>query len=341
MPRTTSSSRVLWKGAISFGLVHIPVALHAASHDTRLDFDWLDKRTMDRVGYKRINKTTGEEIEREDVVKGIEVEDGEYVVLSDDEIAAAYPKSTQTIEIEAFVGADEIPPMFLERPYYIEPINKGAKVYALLRETLRASGKVGVARVVISTKEHLAMLMPCGAGMLLNLLRWGEGIRPIDALNLPPEDAKEAGVQPRELKMAEQLVDDMTTAWNPDDFHDRFSAKIMELVERRAKAGKLESVTKLEDDGESAGAEIIDLTALLKRSLRGKAGGGNGADEDDGESEDADGGKSAKSGSRSKSASASRASAEGTKGKASAKAAVKKSAAKRSAPAKPAQRRAA
>jgi len=158
--KKASAPRVLWKGAISFGLVHIPVALYTATTDHGIDFDWLDKRTMDPVGYKRINKKTGKEIPREQIVKGVEYADGEYVVLSDKEIAAAYPRTTQTIEIETFVPANGIPFVFLERPYYVAPINRGAKVYALLRETLQRSGRVGVARVVIQTKQHLAVLVP-------------------------------------------------------------------------------------------------------------------------------------------------------------------------------------
>src|SRR5690606_12997981 len=132
----TTSTRALWKGAISFGLVHIPVALHSAVQSQRVDFDWLDKRTMDPVGYKRINKATGKEIDTDNIVKGIEYEDGQYVVLTKEEIAAAYPKTTQTVEIEAFVPLKQIPFVYLERPYYMSPIAKGSKVYALLREVL-------------------------------------------------------------------------------------------------------------------------------------------------------------------------------------------------------------
>src|SRR3954467_9798940 len=128
--------RVIWKGAISFGLVNVPVALYPASQTSGIDFDWLDKRSMDPVGYKRINKRTGKEIERENIVKGIKQDDGEYVVLSDDEIKAAYPVSTQTIDIETFVKADEIPFTFLEKPYYLAPVGKSDKVYALLREAM-------------------------------------------------------------------------------------------------------------------------------------------------------------------------------------------------------------
>ena len=269
-----ASSRVLWKGAISFGLVHIPVSLHSATIESGLDFDWLDKRSMDPVGYKRINKKTGKDIAKENIVKGIAYEEGQYVVLSDREIADAYPKTTQTIEIEAFVKASDIPFVYLERPYYVAPINKGAKVYALLRETLLKTGKVGVARVVIQTKQHLAALIPSGRGMVLNLLRWGDEIRPWTNLDLPPEGVKSAGIRDSEIQMAAQLVEDMSTAWSPDSFKDEFKNAILKLVEQRVKAGKTESVTPLEhnEEGAAGGAQIIDLTELLKRSLKTPAG---------------------------------------------------------------------
>ena len=171
-----TSTRALWKGAISFGLVHIPVGLYSATAESDLDFDWLDKRTMDPVGYKRINKRTGREIGKEDIVKGIQLRKGEYVVLSPDEIEEAYPRTTQTIEIEAFVDIDDVPFVYLERPYYTAPINKGEKVYALLREALKQTGKAGLARVVIRSKQHLAVLVPCGPALVLNLMRWGDEI---------------------------------------------------------------------------------------------------------------------------------------------------------------------
>jgi DNA end-binding protein Ku len=264
-------ARVLWKGAISFGLVHIPVALYTATQQHGIDFDWLDKRSMDPVGYKRVNKKTGKEVAREQIVKGVEVEDGEYVVLSDAEIAAAYPKTTQTIEIESFVPATSIPFVFLERPYYVAPINRGGKVYALLRETLQRAGRVGVARVVIQTKQHLAMLVPTGPGMVLNLLRWNADIRPWKSLPLPPEGMKAAGVTERELKMATQLVEDMSSDFKPEDFKDSFTDEIMKLVERKRAAGKTEAVTQAEpmEDAEGpSGAKVLDLTELLQRSLR-------------------------------------------------------------------------
>ncbi len=269
------ASRVLWKGAISFGLVHIPVALHSATSESGVDFDWLDKRSMDPVGYKRINKRTGKEITKENIVKGVEYEDGQYVVLSEEEIKSAYPKTTQTIEIESFVPNTDIPFVYLERPYYVAPINKGQKVYALLRDTLLKTQRVGIARVIIQTKQHLAVLVPSGPALILNLLRWGADIRSLEELNLPPVGAKAAGITDKELAMAKQLVDDMTGKWDPNQFTDSFKDDIMALVERKAKEGKLESVEQPEEGEETesrSGAKIIDLTELLQRSLR-KGGG--------------------------------------------------------------------
>ncbi|AAZ98199.1 putative Ku-like DNA-end-binding protein [Thiobacillus denitrificans ATCC 25259] len=263
-----TSPRTLWKGAISFGLVHIPIALYTATTEQGLDFDWLDKRSMDPVGYKRVNKRTGKEISRENIVKGIEYEDGRYVVLSPEEIAAAYPKTTQTIEIETFAPAADIPFIYLDRPYYVAPINKGAKVYALLREILRKTGKVGIARVVIQSKQHLAALMPYGPVMVLNLLRWGDKIRGYDALDLPAEGIKAAGVSDKEMRIGEQLVEDMSAPWDPAATRDSFKEQILQLVEAKAQAGKLESVAPIEArEHEPAGATIYDLTELLQRSL--------------------------------------------------------------------------
>jgi len=264
----TASKRALWKGAISFGLVHIPIALHSATTEQGLNFDWLDKRSMDPVGYKRINKKTGAEVDKDDIVKGIEYEDGQYVILSPEEISAAYPKSTQTIEIECFVDAGDIPFMYLERPYYVSPINKGAKVYALLREVLLRTGKVGIAKVVIQTRQHLAVLMPCGPALVLDLLRWGDQVRSWDELDLPAEGAKAAGLSDKEMKMGEQLVLDMSNKWNPADFTDSFRQQILHLVEEKIKAGQTESVAPVEPaETADSGARIYDLSEMLQRSL--------------------------------------------------------------------------
>lgn len=264
-----SSKRVIWKGAISFGLVHIPIALHSAVDDQGLDFDWLDKRSMDPVGYKRINKVTGKEISKENIVKGLEYEKGQYVILSADEITAAYPKTTQTIQIEAFVSIDDIPFFYLERPYYISPINKGEKVYALLREVLHKTGKAGIAKVVIQTRQHLAVLMPCGPVLILNLLHWSDQIRSWKELDLPAEGAKAAGLTDKELAMGERLVKDMSVKWKPEDFTDSFKEQVLALVKQKIKKGDTESVTQLEEsETTEGGATIYDLTEMLQRSLK-------------------------------------------------------------------------
>jgi DNA end-binding protein Ku len=265
------ATRAIWKGAISFGLVHIPVALHSATVNSGLDFDWLDKRTLDPVGYRRINKTTGQEIEPENVIKGIEYEKGRYVVLTDAEIRAAYPKATQTIAIDSFVPNTQIPFVYLERPYYLQPINKGEKVYALLREALLQSRQVGVARVVLQNKQHLAVVVPAGQGLILNVLRWGDEIRPWDDLELPPEGPGAAGVSDKELSMARQLIEEMSSRWDPFQFTDSFKDEILALVAQKVKAGEVNKAIDVEAEPEDLaipfGAQILDLTDLLQRSL--------------------------------------------------------------------------
>jgi len=260
--------RVIWKGAISFGLVHVPVALYPASQEVGIDFDWLDKRSMDPVGYKRVNKRTGKEIQSDDIVKGIKQDDGDYVILGEDEIKAAYPKSTQTIEIESFVKASEIAFTLLETPYYLEPIGKGEKVYALLRESMIEAGVIGIARVVMRTKEHLAALVPTGTALVLNTIRWATEIRPLDELKLPAEGRSAAGLKPAELKMAEQLISDMTGPWDAQAYTDKFSAAVQALVRKKVAAGETETVTPLEETPSAVGtSNVVDLTELLAASL--------------------------------------------------------------------------
>jgi len=266
--------RAIWKGAITFGLVNVPIALYPASQDGGIDFDWLDKRSMDPVGYKRINKRTGKAIEGDDIVRGIKQEGGDYVVLSDEQIKAAYPKLTQTIEIESFVKAAEIDLMLLEKPYYLEPSGKGSdKVYALLRESMREAGVIGIARVVMNTKEHLAALMPSGPALILNTIRWASEIRPLSELKLPSDGKASANLKPSDFKMAAQLISDMTGKWKPADYTENFSAAVHKLVNRKIKAGDTESVTPVEDAAtEERSSNVIDLTELLARSLKRRTG---------------------------------------------------------------------
>lgn len=263
------STRALWKGAITFGLVHIPIGLYSATAESDVNFDWLDKRTMDPVGYKRVNKKTGREIDKDTIVKGVEYAKGEYAILTPEEIRNAYPRTTQTIEIESFVDVSEIPFVYLEKPYYTAPVNRGEKVYALLREALRQTGKAGIARVVIQAKEHLAIVLPLGPALVLNLLRWGDEIRTWSDLDLPP--ATGAKVKPAELKMAKQLIDGMSGQWKAGQFRDEFHAAIMKLVEKKVKAGDTEAVEPMEEAPESGG-NVVDLADLLKRSLEAGKG---------------------------------------------------------------------
>ena len=259
--------RVIWKGAISFGLVHIPVALHSASREVGIDFDWIDKRSFDPVGYKRINKRTGKEIRSDDIVKGIKQSDGEYVILGDDEIKAAYPRTTQTIEIEAFVKGADIPFFMLERPYSLAPIGKGEKVYVLLREAMREAGVIGIARVVMHTKEHLAALVPAGPALMLNTLRWNHELLGVDDLNLPGEGRGQ--IKAPEMKMARQLIDEMVKPWKPEEYTDTFAEAIGRLVKDKLDAGDTAEVRALEDEpAASRGSNVVDLTQLLAQSLR-------------------------------------------------------------------------
>ncbi|MFP3564220.1 Ku protein [Paraburkholderia sp. SIMBA_030] len=284
-------AHMIWKGAISFGLVHIPVQLYPATHSEKVGFNLLDKRSIDPVGYKQINKRTGKEVARENIVRGFEYEKDKYVVLSDEEIRAANPESTQTVDILAFVDAPEISFLYLDTPYFLTPDRKGEKVYALLREAMKSSGKVGVASVVLHNKQHLAALVPVGPVLALNTLRWAAEVRDFDEFKLPVDDPKKAGITARELEMAKKLIDDMSDTWDPAKYHDTFRDDIMALVDRKIRAGKTEEISEIEAPQASRqSADILDLSDLLKRSLgRGKGKPAVGArkstadDEDDAE----------------------------------------------------------
>jgi DNA end-binding protein Ku len=264
-----ASTRAVWKGAISFGLVHIPVVLYSATAESRPKFNLIDSSTMSPVGNKQVSKTTGEAVQREELVKGIQVEEGQYVVLTKEDIRSALPKTTQTIEIESFVDAAEIPTPFFNKPYHVAPGARGTKPFALLREVLERTGKVGIAKVVISTKQHLAALIPSGKGMVLNLLRWAEEVR-----EQPQSPFGDATAEPtdRELKMAEQLVNELASSFSPDLFHDEFKEKLQQLVQAKAQAGDVATLQPLPgEERAQESAEVLDLTDLLRRSLQAKA----------------------------------------------------------------------
>lgn len=265
-PMAPSSTRTLWKGAISFGLVHIPVSLHSATAEHRMKFKLLDKDTMNPVGNRQVNKATGESMQKEEIVKGFEYEKDQYVTVSPEEIKAALPKSTQTIDIEAFVDGSQISTVYYNKPYYVAPAAKGQKPYKLLLETMKRTGRVGIARVVISTRQHLAALIPAGDGLVLELLRWHDEVRDTAGLSMPDKDT---AVTDREIRMAQQLVGELEDDFHPEAFHDEFRDKLQQLVDAKVKAGQGEHIVKpLEGEEITGGADIVDLTELLRRSLR-------------------------------------------------------------------------
>jgi DNA end-binding protein Ku len=261
----------LWKGAIVFGLVHIPVDLYPGAKESTLDFDWIDKRDMAPVGYQRINKVTGKPVDMADIVKGYEWEKGNYVVLKDEDFKAANPKATQTVEIVAFVDGDAISPQFFDKPYRLAPGKRGEKGYALLRETLRRSGKVGVAQVVIRNRQHLSVLMPIGDLLELITVRYASDVLGEKDFDLP--SLKAAGVSDKEVKLAERLVEDMTEEWKPERYHDTYRDDLMKRIETLATKGRTRAVkAPREEEGEDA--KVIDLMAALRRSLESKKTGG-------------------------------------------------------------------
>ncbi|MDM5180163.1 Ku protein [Massilia sp. DJPM01] len=330
--------RSLWKGAISFGLVHIPVEMHPAVRDNALDLTMLDRRDFSPVGFKRYNKGNNKEVAWDDIVKGYEYGDGEYVVLSEEDLRRANPEATGTIDILAFVDAGTVPLLYYEQPYYLVPGKGGDKVYALLRETLRKVGKIGIATVIIRVKQHLAALVCEGDTIVLNTLRYSDEIRPTDELKIPTAKSKTAAITDKELKMAMALVEGMSEDWEPEQYHDTYREDILALVEKKVKARQTKTITMPEKEKAPAGkGNVIDLVALLQQSLGKKPGKGKAAndDEDDADDEEAPPVKPRKS--------ASKTTATKTVAKSAAKTAAKPAAKPKAAPAKaaPARRKAA
>lgn len=262
--------RSIWKGSISFGLVEIPVSLQTATSDEGdISFAQVDRRNMARVGYKRVNKESGEEVPWQDIVRGYEYEPDEYVILTDKDLQQANVKATKTAEIVCFVSKDEIDPVYFDRPYYLEPLKKNSKSYALLRSVLVKSNRVGIARVVLRTREYLAALLVRDGVMVLDLLRYPVELRDPKEIEVP----EEAEVTAAELKMAERLVQGMTEKWNPKKFHDSYRDDLMSLITKRVKSGQTQTIAQPgedEDDGKPARGEIKDLMPLLKQSLEGR-----------------------------------------------------------------------
>ena len=261
-------ARAIWKGSISFGLVNIPVGLFSAATTDELSFRQLDKRNMSPIGYRKYNKNTGEEVEGEEIVKAYEYESGHYVVLSDEDLRRANPEKTQTVEITDFVELEEIAPLYFDKPYYLGPIGKNKKGYALLREALRRTGKVGVAKVVIRSREYLSAVVPDGDVLVLEILRYPHEIRSAEDLEVPSGDLEALKVNERELEMAERLIEGMTAEWEPEKYTDTYRDDLMQLIQARIESGQTDAPDETPVEELAAEkADVIDIMALLKRSV--------------------------------------------------------------------------
>jgi DNA end-binding protein Ku len=270
-------ARAIWKGTISFGLVNVPVELYPAAQSHTLSFSMLDKRDFSPVGYKRYNKTTGAEVPWNDIVKGYEYEKDQYVVMSDEDFRRANTQQAKSVDISTFVDAKSIPPQYFEAPYYLVPGERAQKVYALLRETMRSTNKIGVGQVVIRTTHHLAAVMPVDGALMMITLRYANEIRKQKEFDFPPLALKDVGVTTKELELAQKLVADMSGEFNPEEFEDTYNEDLMKRIEEKIQRGETQILTKPEhEEAEGRSAQVIDLMELLKRSIDKTAGRGAG-----------------------------------------------------------------
>lgn len=268
--------RPVWKGHISFGLVMVPVTLYSLKRtEADLSFHMLDSRDQSRVRYVRVNEQTGKEVPWNSIVKGYEVSDGQYVVLKPSEFKKAAPKATRTAEIVGFVDGEEISPKYYDKPYVLEPGEGGEKGYVLLREALAKSGRVGIAKLVIHTRQYVAAMIPEGDALMLVTMRFDREIRALEDFKLPEGSAKSLKVTPKELQMAETLIDGMTGGWDPSEYHDEYTEQLKKWIEQRAKAGKAVAVEEAEDADEDLPGPY-SIMDLLKKSVdeQKSAGGG-------------------------------------------------------------------
>ena len=259
--------RAIWKGAISFGLVNIPIALYPATRREDLKFHLLRKTDLSPINYKRVAEADAKEVPWDQIVKGYEYEQDKYVVIEDEDFKRADVKATQTVDIIGFVALDEIDPVFFDTPYYLEPQKTGAKAYALLREALKRSGRVGVAKVVLKTRQHLAAVKPEGDLLVLELMHFAEELVKPESLQIPGK----VDFSSKELDMAGQLVDRMTEQWQPQKFTDDYRHALMDLIEKKVESGGRAPAGK--PAPKQTGSKVIDLVSVLQESLKqtGKA----------------------------------------------------------------------
>lgn len=261
-------ARALWKGAISFGLVTIPVSLFPAkTTKSDITFHMLDKRDYRPVHNKRVDDKD-HDVAWDDVVKGYEYEKDEFVVVGDEDFKAANVEATQSIDIMSFVDAGEIDTSYYDTPYYTEPAKPGRKAYALLRETMKRTNKVGVAKVVIRTRQHLCAVKADGPMLICEILRWPYQLRDPSEFDLPAEDLDKVGVSPQELQMAEQLVTAMAAKWQPEQYTDTYREDLLKLIDEKVKSGQLTTVSETpSEEAEAAPGKVVDIMSLLKRSM--------------------------------------------------------------------------
>lgn len=267
--------RAIWTGAISFGLVTVPVKLYAAVQSKTVKFNQLDGDDHARISMKRVNAQTGEEVPYDRLVKGFEIASDRYVVIEPEELESLDPKKTKTIDIEGFVDLDEVDPIYFDHPYYLVPATGGAKPYRLLVDAMAETNRAGIAKVVIRSKQQLVALRPIGEVLAMSTMNFHDEIVDTATLDEVPKAADvEAG--PRELDMAKQLIDTLFEPWEPEKYHDTYREQVIALVERKA-AGEEIAIAPAKDEPASP---VPDLMSALKASLdavRDKEGDGPAA----------------------------------------------------------------
>ena len=264
-----AAARPIWTGTLSFGLLNVPVSLMSGERRNELHFRMLDGRNNAAVKYERVNAESGEEVPWNEIVKAFEYEKGNYVVLEPDDIKSASPTGRESVEIETFVDAASIPPQYFDKPYVLVPGKKAEKGYVLLRETLKDTGKAGIGRVVLRTKEYLCAVLPQDDALVLEILRFEEEIVDASEYKLPSGKAAEYRVNDKELKMARQLIESMSDEWKPSDFKDEFRERLQAVIEERMKSKGLVSHVDRDKDGdnETATTNVVDFMTLLQKSL--------------------------------------------------------------------------
>ena len=253
--------RAIWKGSISFGLVNIPIALYPATRREELRFRLLRKTDLSPVNYKRVAEKDGKEVPWDEIVKGYEYEKGKYVVLKEEDFQRVDLEATQTVDIQDFVDQGEIDPMFFYKPYYLEPQKGGDKAYALLRDALKDTDKVGVAKVVIKTRQYLAGVKPEDGALILELMHFADELADLDKLHVP----KKVEVGKREMTMAKSLIDSMSSKWEPEKYKDDYREALMEVIEEKVEAGGKEIEEKPKKAPKPT--KVIDLVSVLQKSL--------------------------------------------------------------------------